>query len=235
MREKGIIPPKPVEERPPSPPPTTSGPAIENMTDEEIDTLLEEDLDSDPILVKLRQDRFDELKSQQQLKNQFHYGSVYEISKPDYQHHVTNESLNTTVIVHMYHDSILSCQKINESMNELAQCYPSIKFVKILASRAVEHYPMKNLPTLLIYHHGDLQHNLVGLISMPEVMEGVIGLEKVLTRVNALQLDKRVQTPREYNTNDIDDDDEIVSTRHKSIFTRNEKKNSKNDSDSDDD
>lgn len=109
------------------------------------------------------------------------YGSVVEISKPEYAAQVSEASARdgTTVIVHLYDNSLPACKRINGILNVLAQKHRSVKFLKIVATRCIEGYPEKNIPTLLVYANGDLKGQLVGI-------EALGGLETTVLRVQEL-------------------------------------------------
>jgi len=51
-------------------------------------------------------------------------------------------------------------------LNQLAQLYPSSKFVSIISDHCIENYPDKNCPTMIIYRKGQMMGQIVGMGSM---------------------------------------------------------------------
>jgi hypothetical protein len=49
---------------------------------------------------------------------------------------------------------------------QLAQLYPSSKFVSIISDHCIENYPDKNCPTMLVYRKGQMMGQIVGMGSM---------------------------------------------------------------------
>jgi hypothetical protein len=52
---------------------------------------------------------------------------------------------------------------MNAHLTTLAEKYKATKFVKIIGDQCIPNYPDRNLPTLIIYDHGDPRHQLIGL------------------------------------------------------------------------
>lgn len=99
-----------------------------------------------------------------QLKNKF--GDVNEISKGDWIKEVTEDSSNCWVVTHLFQDSLVECQLMDEAIKVLAKKFPMVKFLRIKSTHAVEDWPERNLPTLFLYHGGELQHQLMTLQSV---------------------------------------------------------------------
>jgi hypothetical protein len=53
-----------------------------------------------------------------------------------------------------------------EALVALSAKFPHVKFVKIPSTSAVENWPDRNLPTLFLYHDGELQHQMLTLKSL---------------------------------------------------------------------
>ena len=51
-------------------------------------------------------------------------------------------------------------------LNQLAQLYPSTKFISIISDHCIENYPDKNCPTMIIYRKGEMMGQIVGLSAM---------------------------------------------------------------------
>jgi hypothetical protein len=54
---------------------------------------------------------------------------------------------------------------MEQRLRTLARKFKATKFVQIRSEEAIRNYPDKNLPTLLIYHKGDLKRQYIGLSS----------------------------------------------------------------------
>lgn len=54
------------------------------------------------------------------------------------------------------------CSLIGDHLRALALKYPQTKFVKSISTVCIPNYPDKNLPTIFIYHNGELKDSLVG-------------------------------------------------------------------------
>ncbi|KAJ9087828.1 Proteolipid protein 2 [Entomophthora muscae] len=132
----------------------------DNCDLDELDEL-EDDLD-ERVILEYRNKRLAEFQAQ--LKKE-KFGSVYQISKPDFIREVTEASKEAPVVVHLFKDSILACRQLNVFFDTLATSYKATKFVKIIGDLCIENYPDRNLPTLLLYNKGELISQLVGLQS----------------------------------------------------------------------
>lgn len=54
------------------------------------------------------------------------------------------------------------CSLINQHMQVLAAKYPTVKFLKSIATTCIPNFPEKNLPSIFIYFEGDMKRQLVG-------------------------------------------------------------------------
>lgn len=126
-------------------------------------SIFQEDEDDDRILQIYRERRIADLKEAQK-KNRF--GDVNEISKGDWVKEVTEESNSCWVVTHLFQDSYVECQLMDETIATLAKKFPMVKFLRIKSTHAVENWPERNLPTLFLYHNGELQHQIMTLHSL---------------------------------------------------------------------
>lgn len=116
--------------------------------------LQEEDLDDENYLREYRERRLNELRLQA-VKNRF--GDVLGIGKDDWIREVTESSNANWVVVHLFQDSVIECQIVEESFIILAKKFKYVKFVKIRSTQAIENWPDKNLPAIFCYHEGILK------------------------------------------------------------------------------
>ncbi|CAJ0755894.1 10732_t:CDS:2 [Entrophospora sp. SA101] len=152
---------------------------LEDKSLEELDEL--EDEEDERILMEYRKKRIAEMKAEA-IRGKF--GQVIQISKTDFVKEVTETSKEAPVVVHLFKDPIVECKLLNKYLNDLAIKYKSTKFVKIIGDQCIPNYPDKNLPTLLIYHNGDLAQQLVGLSTLGGIN---MKLEAYLLSVDAIE------------------------------------------------
>ena len=152
--------------------------------DEELETA---DDDEERILLRLRQQRMQELSSSAKMAR---FGRVYPISRPDYTREVTDASKDdispagTGVVCFLYHPSMDTSKLLAGYLDTLAAKHPATKFVSIVGSQCIPNYPDHNLPTLLIYRNGELRRQIVGL--RPEI--GLDGLRTTLAGASFVSL-----------------------------------------------
>ncbi|QPG74307.1 hypothetical protein FOA43_001634 [Brettanomyces nanus] len=159
---------------------------LENKTLDELDDL--EDEEDEDFLEEYRQKRIAEMKK---LASKSKFGQVYGINKPEYKDEVTDASKESIVVVHMSLNSSLQSRLLAHALQQLASKYPEIKFVDILASRAVEHYPESNCPTLLIYKDGDVVKQYVTLALIAGNQTKPVDIENILVDCGAIKKDDR--------------------------------------------
>lgn len=195
---------------------------LENKTLGELEEL--EDEEDEDFLELYKLQRFQEL---QQLAKKLTFGSVYHVTKPEYEAEVTNALDASYVVVHMSLQLAVQSRLLGLILTQLARKFPDIKFTDIPANRCVENYPEANCPTLMIYHKKNIVKQYVTLTQLGGSDCKVSDLERVLVDVGALKDgDERL----EINLRD-EDAEEARRTRFvkKSIRGRN------NDDDDDDD
>ena len=98
---------------------------------DELDDVL---LADDAFLSKYAQQRVNELRNK---SPDMHFGSLEEISQPEYEKQVTAASETAWVIVYLYQNSSNTCKIMSSILSNLAETYQSIKFVKIQATRCI--------------------------------------------------------------------------------------------------
>lgn len=98
---------------------------------------------------------------QQALKNRF--GDLQEIVKDDWIREVTECSNTCTVVVHLYENSSVECQIVDEALTNLASRFRYVKFLKIKSTQAIENWPERNLPTIFVYEKGALKTQILTL------------------------------------------------------------------------
>ncbi|KAK9354093.1 thioredoxin-like protein [Lipomyces doorenjongii] len=227
LRAHGIIP-----ERPPSPSQVIDE-AIErareyqelhrlsDKSDSELSALEDEANNSseDEFIAAYRRKRLQEL-TQLQIQRQ-KFGRVFPVSKPEYQKDVTDASKECFVLVHLSLQQNLQSKLLGGLFMRAAEKFGEVKFVDIPGSRAIEGYPDRNCPTLLVYKDTDVKKQYVTL--------GLIGgdgmrmedLERILVDVGAVKendsrLAENKRSKKRYDEDhDYDTDDEADLTKNK--------------------
>ncbi len=91
------------------------------------------------------------------------FGDVREIVKDEWMREVTEGSETCVVITHLYQDSLLECQIMDDHLTKLAQKFKYLKCLRIKSEAAIENWPERNLPSLFIYTDGALKTQLITL------------------------------------------------------------------------
>jgi hypothetical protein len=58
--------------------------------------------------------------------------------------------------------SIPLCTLINQHLAELARKFPQAKFLKSISTTCIPNYPDRNLPTVFVYHEGEMKAQFIG-------------------------------------------------------------------------
>lgn len=156
---------------------------LEGKDLDELDEL--EDEEDEAFLEQYRQKRMRELSA---LQTKAVHGSVYPISKPEYSREVTEASKNGPVFVNL--TSSLSTNVESRVLSELwkqaAKEYGDVKFCEMRADKAIENYPERNCPTILVYKNGDIVKQIVTLATVGGVRMNMLGIDNLLVEVGAV-------------------------------------------------
>ncbi|KAI0149526.1 thioredoxin-like protein [Xylariaceae sp. FL1272] len=189
LRKHGVIP-----EKPPSPTPMIEEAILEGrriahenrLEGKELDELdaLEDDED-EAFLEQYRQKRMQELNK---LTKKSIHGSVYPITKPEYSREVTEASNKGHVFVNLTSPMGNNVQSrvLSELWRQAAKEYGDIKFCEIRADKAIENYPDRNCPTILVYKNGDIARQVVTLVTMGGVRVSMLEIDNLLVEVGAV-------------------------------------------------
>ncbi|KAJ8100422.1 thioredoxin-like protein [Lipomyces tetrasporus] len=216
LRAHGVIP-----ERPPSPSQVIDE-AIErareyqeqhrlsDKSDSEL-SALEDDANNsseDEFIAAYRRKRLQELAQLQVQRQKF--GRVFPVSKPEYQKEVTEASTECFVLVHLSLQQNLQSKLLGGLFLRAAEKFGEIKFVDIPGSRAIEGYPDRNCPTLLVYKDTNVKKQYVTLRLIGGDGMRMEDLERVLVDIGAVkENDSRLtentrQKKRDYEDNGYD-------------------------------
>ncbi|KAF5621412.1 phosducin family protein [Fusarium tjaetaba] len=201
LRKHGVIP-----EKPPSPTPMIEEAILEGrrlahenrLEGKDLDELDElEDDEDEAFLEQYRQKRMAELNS---LQKKALHGTVYPLSKPEYQREVTDSSQNGPVFVNLTSSmgNNVESRVLTELWRQAAREYGEIKFCEIRASQAIENYPDRNCPTILVYNKGDIVKQIVTLATIGGVRTTMQQIDNLLVEVGAvLDSDMRIVKRRQ--------------------------------------
>lgn len=145
-------------------------------------------------LDEYRQQRMKEMKMAA-VRNRF--GEVVSIVKDDWVREVTEASQNCIVIIHLFEDSLIECQVMDECLAVLAPKFKYLKFLRIKSTHAIENWPERNLPTLFIYDQGALRTQLVKLNQIGGKSAKAADLEWYLVKQGIITDSELDEDPRE--------------------------------------
>ena len=190
LRKHGVIP-----EKPPSPTPLIEEAILEGrrlahenrLEGKDLDELDElEDLEDENFLEKYRQQRVQELTS---ITKKAVHGAVYPLSKPDYSREVTESSADGPVLVNLTSGlgTNVESRVLTELWRQAAAEYGEIKFCEIRGDMAIEGYPDRNCPTIIVYNKGDIVKHIVTLMTLGGVRIGMPVIDKLLIEIGAIR------------------------------------------------
>ncbi len=130
------------------------------------------------------------------------YGEVREICKPDWIAEVTEGSNDTPVVVHLFENSVLSCSILSQALIGVAKKFPSVKFLCIRSTSAIENYPDYNLPTIFVYKNGELTAQLIGLKELGSKRTTALDLEWWLAKKGIVESEFE-ENPRRGGVNSV--------------------------------
>ncbi|KAG9233494.1 putative Phosducin-like protein 2 [Amylocarpus encephaloides] len=209
LRSKGIIP-----EKPPSPTPLIEEAILEGrrlahenrLEGKDLNELDElEDLEDENFLAQYRQQRVQELTS---LTKKALHGIVYPISKPDYSKEVTDASTNGPVLVNLISGlgTNVESRVLSELWRRAAGEFGEVKFCEIRGDMAIEGYPDRNCPTILVYDKGDIVKQVVTLMTMGGVRVGMPAIDKLLIEIGAIKDNDMRVTKRRKDAEDLEEE-----------------------------
>ena len=154
----------------------------------ELDRLANEDdkyADDVDALREYRTQRLLELEERSKLKT--YASDVRQIQKSDFVREVTEASKSSWIVLHLYKDSHTACVLMSRALSQLSPKFPRVRFLKIVSTECVENFPDSELPCLIIYHDGELQHQTAGLGQFGGLQITAESLEWSLSNMGVLQ------------------------------------------------
>jgi hypothetical protein len=124
------------------------------------------DDDDDEFLQEYKQRRLIEIHESagKEQTKQRTFGDAIVIDRTEWQHHVNEDSIDVWVVVGLLstYDSDRTAM-MKKAIYELASTFAETKFVLISSHQAIPNWPEENLPSLFVYRHGVLQHEMTRL------------------------------------------------------------------------
>lgn len=91
------------------------------------------------------------------------FGEVVCIGRPEWTREVNEASERAWVVVCLTSSDVERTGCVEQSCRQLSQRHRCIKFVLIPSHSAIPNWPHHKLPSLFLYRHGTMQHQLVEL------------------------------------------------------------------------
>jgi hypothetical protein len=157
---------------------------LEGKDLDELDEL--EDDEDDAFLEKYRMQRVMEMNA---LAQKAKHGTVYPLSKPDYSREVTEASKNEVVLVNLTSGmgTNVESRVLTELWRDAAREFGEIKFCEMKGDQAIEGYPDRNCPTILVYKDGDMVKQIVTLVLLNGVRTNIRDIDSLLIEVGAVK------------------------------------------------
>jgi hypothetical protein len=151
------------------------------------------------------------------LKHKAKHGSVYPLSKPEYSREVTEASREGPVLVNLTSSlgTNVESRVLSDLWRQAAVEYGEVKFCEMRAEQAIEGYPERHCPTILIYDKGDVVEQVITLATLGGPRMGMSELDKLLVKVGALKDNDIRVLKRRRLAEEAEDDGE----RKSSLFT----------------
>jgi hypothetical protein len=118
------------------------------------------DDDDDDFMSLFRARRLEELKAKEAGP---HFGEIFSISRPEWAHQVNEASHGSWVVVTLTSSNSELTGCVEAAVASLAKDYSYTKFVVIPSRSAIPNWPDDQLPTIFLYRHGKMQHQLTQL------------------------------------------------------------------------
>jgi hypothetical protein len=112
-----------------------------------------EDDEDDDVLKEYMEKRMQEMKI---FAAKPKFGRVIELRKQDYIPEVTNAPKDVYVVLHLYQTYSEPSNILDKIFEFLAQKFPLVKFMKIVATNCVESYKDVDVPGVIIYQNARL-------------------------------------------------------------------------------
>ncbi|KAF7535925.1 hypothetical protein G7054_g4978 [Neopestalotiopsis clavispora] len=174
LRKHGVIP-----EKPPSPTPMIEEAILEGRRIAHENRLEGKDLDELDELEDLEDEMFLESRTRQRLpdiETRLPAGGDRRFQERPVFVNMTS-SMGTNI----------ESRVLSELWRQAAKEYGEVKFCEIQAAKAIENYPDKNCPTILVYRNGDIIKQIVTLMTVGGVRMGMMEIDNMLVECGAVE------------------------------------------------
>lgn len=131
---------------------------LEKKNVDELKLLEETNEEDEEVIKEYMEKRMRELK---ELASKPKYGRVVEIRKQDFIQEVNNAPKDVYVVIHLYQTFNDQSNMLAKIFDSLAQKFPFVKFIKIVATNCIENYRDEDVPGLIIYKDGSLYKQIL--------------------------------------------------------------------------
>ena len=132
------------------------------MNAQQLEEKAEDDIDfddDDEFLQQYRAQRMAQMKANAAKPR---YGSVLEISKPEWEIEIQRAPADTFVVICLYQNHVPACQVLLEIFDRLARKHINVKFIKAVATSCVENFHDSHCPGIggctviivMVHYHG---------------------------------------------------------------------------------
>lgn len=153
------------------------------------DVIDKEDEMDERDLLELRKLRLQEL---QQAKKKNKFGTVREITKPEFVHEVSEASNDSWVVCCLYVNNRENLYML-QCLRNVAARHQDVKFVQIVGPQCIEDYPEKYCPTLLIYKDNNAVGHIKGTAQFGGKRMTADIVEYELAQMEMFQTDQEVE------------------------------------------
>lgn len=164
-----------------------------NHSDHDSDDEWLDELESDPALEALREQRLEQMRRDHlqmlELKTKGH-GEYRTISQDEFLPECTSSS-SEWIVVHFFHDEFETCKVMDHHLKIVAEQHVECKFLRIDARKApffCTKLKVKTLPTVLVLREGNVVNRLLGFEGIAEGNEWPTSmLQEWLSQAGAIQ------------------------------------------------
>jgi len=121
---------------------------------------------------------------------------------------VTEASINGPVLVNLTSGlgTNVESRILTELWRKAAREYGEVKFCEIRGDMAIEGYPDRNCPTILVYDKGDIVKQVVTLMTIGGVRIGMREIDKLLIEIGAVKNNDMRVTKRIRDAEDLEEE-----------------------------
>jgi len=139
---------------------------LEKKSIDQLNKLEENNDEDEKVLQMYKEKRLAEMK---EYASKPKYGFLFELRKQDWMQEVNGAPKDVFVVLHLYQTFNDLSNILGKILENVAQKYPLVKFMKIVATNCIENYRDEDVPGLIIYRNGSMYKQF---IPAPEFLGG---------------------------------------------------------------